>query len=131
MSALDRLRAHAMELETATGVTVELVEAGLQIFVILHGVVLPPGAYRLATTTALFITDQQYPNSAMDMFWTELDVVRPDGGVPANADCVETYVGRDWRRFSWHRNGVWRTTGNCLLDHYEFMQARFVQDVAR
>lgn len=128
MSALDRLRQHADELEEETGLTIEIVDGGAQIFIVLHTVPLPVNAYKVAVTDVLFIADQQYPLSAMDMFWTELDVLRPDGSVPAGAESIEAFGDRQWRRFSWHRNGVWRTTGNCLLDHFEFMQARFVED---
>jgi hypothetical protein len=131
MSAIDRLREHATELEQQTGLPVDLVDGGGQIYVIIRGVLLPIGVYRVAKTDVLFIADQQYPLSAMDMFWTHVDVLRADGSVPAGGESIESYAGRQWRRFSWHRNGVWRTTGNCLLDHYEFMQVRFEQDVAR
>jgi hypothetical protein len=131
MTALERLRQHADELAEETGLTIELVDGGGQIFVILNKVPLPDGAYRITASDVLFIADQQYPVSAMDMFWTEVDVLRADGSVPGGAESIEPYANREWRRFSWHRNGVWRTTGNCLLDHFEFMQARFVQDVPR
>lgn len=130
MSALEELRRHADELAGVMGVRVRLVEAGMQLYAVLDKVSLPTGAYRVGATDALFITDQQYPLSAMDMFWTELGVLRLDGSVPAGADSIETYLERQWRRFSWHRNGVWNPAGNCLLDHFEFMQARFAQDVA-
>lgn len=129
MAALDELRRHADELEKETGIRVQLVEAGMQVFVVLEKVPLPAGAYRLDKTDVLFITDQQYPVSAMDMFWTEVAVVRLDGSIPAGGDSIETYMDRQWRRFSWHRNGIWKPTGNCLLDHFEFMQARFAEDV--
>jgi hypothetical protein len=129
MAAMDELRRHADELEKETGIRIQLVESGMQIFVVLEKVLLPEGLYRLATSDVLFVTDQQYPVSAMDMFWTEVDVERPDGAIPAGGDSVETYLDRQWRRFSWHRNGIWNPTGNCLMDHFEFMQARFAQDV--
>lgn len=129
MAALAELRRHADELEKETGIRVQLVEAGVQIFVVLEKVPLPAGAYGLDKTDVLFVTDQQYPVSAMDMFWTEVEVVRPDGSIPAGGDSVETYIDRQWRRFSWHRNGIWKPTGNCLLDHFEFMQARFAEDM--
>lgn len=131
MSALDQLRRHADELETETGIRIQLVETGMQIFVLLAQVQLPAEAYRLGLTDVLFITDHQYPVSAMDMFWTEVDVVRADGSIPAGGDSIEPYLDRQWRRFSWHRNGIWKPTGNCLLDHFEFMQARFTEDVTR
>ncbi len=131
MSALEELRRHADELEAAAGIRSQLVDSGPQIFVILQKVPLPAATYRADTADVLFITDHQYPLSAMDMFWTEVDVVRSDGSVPAGAESIETYVGRQWRRFSWHRNGVWNPAGNCLLDHFEFMQARFAMDVPK
>lgn len=129
MPVPDVLRRHADELERETGLCVELIDGGGQLYVVLKQHPLPERAYRLACTDVLYVTDPQYPLSAMDMFWTELEVLLPDGGVPAGAESIETYADRQWRRFSWHRNGVWRTTGNCLLDHFEFMQARFAQDI--
>jgi hypothetical protein len=127
--ALSELRCHVDELTQVVGVAVEIHEEGAQVFIILRGLPLPPGSYRVPQSDVLFITDTQYPMSAMDMFWTNVDVLLPDGAIPLNADSIETYLGRQWRRFSWHRNGVWNPRGNPLLDHYEFMLARFAQDV--
>lgn len=127
--ALEELRGHAEELTAQAGVQVSITQEGQQVHVILQQVPLPAGAYRVTCTDVLFITDTQYPLSAMDMFWTEEAVLRPDGSVPAGAECIETYDGRTWRRFSWHRNGLWNPARNGLLDHFEFMQARFAQDV--
>lgn len=131
MAVPDVLRKHADELAREVGLVVEVIDGGAQIHVVLKEVFLPDRAYRVPSTDVLFVADQQYPLSAMDMFWTGLEVLLPDGAVPAGADSIETHAGRQWRRFSWHRNGVWKTTGNCLLDHFEFMQARFAQDVPR
>jgi len=128
--ALEELRDHARELADVAGVEVDIEEDGTQVFVILRSLQLPSGAYNIATSDILFITDRQYPLSAMDMFWTDSALLRRDGSVPLNGDSIETYLGRQWRRFSWHRNGVWNPTGNCLLDHFEFMLARFIKDVA-
>ena len=126
--ALEELRADVAELEAVTGIAVEMNVVGLQVFVVLRQVVLSPQAYRVAFTDVLFITDQQYRLSALDMFWTDLDVVRADGSVPQNAELIELYLDRQWRRFSWHRNGVWNPNRNGLVDHFEFMQARFAID---
>lgn len=128
--ALEELRRHADELARQAGVRVDVEREEAQVYVILRSLPLPAGIYRVATTDALFITDFQYPLSAMDMFWTDLAVVRSDGSIPTNGDSIETYLGRQWRRFSWHRNGIWNPSGNPLLDHFEFMLARFTQDVA-
>lgn len=128
--ALEELHQHAAELAAQAGVTVDIEQEGAQVFVFLRSLPLPARAYQVATADVLFITDTQYPLSAMDMFWTDPAVLRPDGSVPAGADSIETHLGRQWRRFSWHRNGIWNPSGNCLLDHFEFMHDRFIQDRA-
>lgn len=126
--ALEELHADVAELEGLTGLTVDVTSIGVQVFLVLRKVLLPPEAYRVGVTDALFITDQQYRMSAMDMFWTEPEVVRTDGTVPQNAEVIETYLDRQWRRFSWHRNGVWNPNRNGIVDHFEFMMARFALD---
>lgn len=125
----EELRRHADELAREAGIRVEIEEAGAQHLVILRDLPLPRGAYQVASSDVLFLTDAQYPVSAMDMFWTDLTVLLPDGSIPAGGESIETYGGRQWRRFSWHRNGVWNPNGNPLLDHFEFMQDRFAKDV--
>lgn len=127
---LEIVREHAQELAALAGVPVDVQSEGPQVFVILRGLALPSGAYQVASSDVLFIADWAYPLSAMDMFWTEPAVLRPDGSVPTAGDSLETYLERQWRRFSWHRNGIWNPAGNCLLDHFEFMQNRFEQDRA-
>lgn len=131
MAISNELRQHAEELHQATGVTVELVEEGGRIFVLLHNIPLPSALFKLGSTDVLYVTDQQYPFSTMDMFWTEVDVLCPDGSIPQNADIIETYLGRQWRRFSWHRNGVWNPARNGLLDHFAFMEARWTAEARR
>lgn len=123
------LQLHADELAALVGVKVEIAESGTQVFVLVHDMPLPD-VYSQPSCTALLMTDALYPRSAMDMFWLEEAVARRDGRAPDGADSLESYVGRTWRRYSWHRNGVWRTLGNPLLDHYEFMQARLAMEVA-
>jgi hypothetical protein len=131
VSAAEVLRRHAGELSELTGMAVTVIEEGSRLYAVLEQVPLPPGAYKVSHTDVLFVTDQQYPLSAMDMFWTQLEVLLPDGRIPANADSTESHLGRQWRRFSWHRNGSWNPSGNPLLGHYSFMEARFAMDVAR
>jgi len=128
MVAADQLRQNADELAEQAGVRVDIEQDGAQVYVLLRDLALPPGTYQVATTDVLYITDVQYPLSAMDMFWTDLAVLLADASVPAGADSIETYRGVRWRRFSWHRNGAWNPTGNPLLDHFEFMHDRFAKD---
>jgi len=129
--ALEELRRHADELAEKAGVRVDVEQQGPQAYIILRALPLPKGAYQVTVSDVLFITDTQYPLSAMDMFWTDVAVLRPNGSVPGNADSIETYLGRQWRRFSWHRNGLWNPAGNCLLDHFEFVQERFLRDLVQ
>ena len=133
MSAVDELRKHAAALTEATGVPAEVIpEQGTnRIFVLLHKVPLPTGAFKVDRSDVLFIADQMYPLSAIDMFYTETEVLRADGSVPQSADAVEQYLGRSWRRFSWHRNGIWNPNGNPLLDHFAFMETRLGQEARR
>jgi hypothetical protein len=133
---------HLKELQVLTGldVTYQLDGEDVQsidghapgrLYVLLNQVGLPAGVFKVASTPILFIGDYQYPESALDMFWTEENVVRADGGVPQNATEIEQYLGRRWRRYSWHRNGIWDPSRNGLLDHYEFMQQRIAEEVKR
>lgn len=129
VSAADELRKHAAQLTTLTGIVVSVAEEVGRILVVLAGVPLPPNTFRLRQTDMLFIADSMYPLSAMDMFWTEVNVVRLDGSVPAAAESIEQYAGRTWRRFSWHRNSVWNPAGNPLLDHFSFAESRLAMEV--
>lgn len=128
MADLRELRDHAGELAERVGVVADVIEKDRQVFVLLKKVPLPPGVFRLAESDVLFITDAQYPLSALDMFWTEVGVVRADGSIPQNADVIQNYLDREWRRFSWHRNGVWSPARNGLLDHFAFMEARWAAE---
>jgi hypothetical protein len=121
-STLDR---HVDELREATGLAIDLLQEPGRVGVALRQVPLPAGLFRIATTDVLFLTDEQYPLSALDMFWTDLEVVRPDGSIPQGAEAIEAYFGREWRRFSWHRGGPWVPTGNKLLEHYAVMERRW------
>lgn len=127
--ALLKLREHVAELTELTGTKVDVrEEPPTRIWVVLKQVTLPAGAFKLAQSDILFLADYQYPASALDMFWTELDVLRPDGSIPASADQVESYAGRAWRRFSWHRNGIWDPRRNGVLDHYELTLDRLCRE---
>lgn len=130
MQAVDLLRQHAEELQRVTGLSVEVVAEGPRVCVMVRQVPLPAGRFNVAVTDLLLLADQQYPLSAMDMFWTEPEVVRANGSVPRSADAIEQHLGRSWRRFSWHRNGIWNPNGNPLLDHFAFVESRFTVEAA-
>lgn len=131
MSAREILEQHAAELTQAAGTRAEVFQEGNRLFIVFHKVALPPDIARVPTTDVLLITDTQYPLSAMDMFWTELEVVRPDGSDFEGSDTIEQYLGRQWRRFSYHRNSVWNPAGNPLMDHFSFVETRWTAKARR
>ena len=125
MSTNSTLDAHADEMGGTLGLVVEVLQEGNQLFVVIKRYRLPVGLARVETTDILFITDAQYPFSAMDMFWTEVGVVRPDGSTFENSDSIQEFLDRQWRRYSYHRHGTWSPTGNPLLHHFAFMESRW------
>ena len=131
MSSNPSLDKHAAELGEAVGLVVEVHQEGNRLFVVLQGYHPPDGVSKVSLTDVLVMTDTQYPFSAMDMFWTDLEVVRPDGSAFEGSDSIEEYLGRRWRRFSYHRNGVWNSSGNPLLDHFAFMETRWTGKAKR
>jgi len=77
-----------------------------------------------ATTALLLRVPRSYPDAGPDMFWTSVDLILKDGVVPTNGDQIETYVGRKWRRFSWHR-GRWNGNTDNVASHLTFVARRF------
>lgn len=79
--------------------------------------------FSVSTTNLLLRIPKSYPEAGPDMFWTDTEVRFADGTIPKNADSLETYVGRVWRRFSWHR-APWNPTIDRLHLHIEFINER-------
>lgn len=128
MTARETLERHTKEFGQVTGLAVDIVEEGNRICVVIRQVPLPPGLFAVARSDILFIADKQYPDSALDMFWAEVPVVRANGAVPQGANQIERYLDRDWRRFSWHRHGKWNPSSNGLLDHFAFIESAWVKE---
>lgn len=83
-------------------------------------------AFSNPTTTLLLRVPRSYPDAGLDMFWTDVTLVLSDGGMPRNAEHIETHAGRQWRRFSWHHNG-WNPGLNNLQTYVEFVRRRFCE----
>lgn len=107
----------------ASGRTVEALQEGFNVGVVIKAIALPAG-YSKASTDMLLMTTLQYPADAMDMFWVDPDVVLSSGGIPQGGESLETHFGRPWRRFSWHRNSTWVPGRDDLVGHLEFSLAR-------
>jgi hypothetical protein len=84
------------------GYVFQVIEEGQRIYIIFKDYQLPPGVYTLDKTDLLIFTTQFYPNAGFDMFWVTEELKLRNGNPPRNADSLESYVGRRWRRFSYH-----------------------------
>lgn len=79
-----------------------------------------PSGYSKPTVALLVRAPMSYRNGKPDMFWTDADLVLADGRVPHKADQIETYLGRRWRRFSWHAQN-WNPVADDLRTYLEFV----------
>ena len=101
------------------GHEINLVEADGWANVIFRHFPLPP-AYNKASTELLLKFPESYPNGRPDMFWTEPDLTRKDGRTPQSAEAIETALGKQWRRFSWHPSN-WNPGRDNLRTYLEFV----------
>ena len=102
------------------GYQVEIAEADGVVNLIFSEFSTPP-YYNKKFTSLLLRLPISYPNGNPDMFWTDVDLACPDGKTPTNADQIETYLGKQWRRFSWHPQGWNPGTGNLCM-YLEFVK---------
>jgi hypothetical protein len=79
-----------------------------------------PSTYNKRQTVLLLRVPISYPNGNPDMFWTDHDLMCSNGKIPTKADQIETYLGKQWRRFSWHPQGWNPGTGNLCM-YLEFV----------
>jgi len=65
-----------------------------------------------------------FPEAAPDMFWLSPPVRTAAGGTPQGTS-VETLLGAQWQRFSWHlAQGAWRAGASTLRDYMRCVRAR-------
>lgn len=84
------------------GYEIEVVEDGTRFYLILKAFVVPNPSYTPETTDLMLMADYLFPQSRMDMFWTEPYLRLLNGAEPQNANSYEPYCGRAWQRWSWH-----------------------------
>ena len=111
-------------LRVVSGCQVEILLDGAMVGIIVQRLELPSGVYNKPRSDLMLQATVQYPASAMDMFWAEPDLLLSDGSIPAGAESMESHFGRQWRRFSWHRNAEWLPGRDDLVGHFEFAVAR-------
>jgi hypothetical protein len=103
--------------------TVQVVEDSGRFYVILPDYELPAIFYSPTLVDLMVMADYQYPQSRMDMFWTNPEVRCVNGALPQNADVFENYADRRWQRWSWHYP-VWDPARHTVLTHLEVVSDR-------
>lgn len=85
-----------------------------------------PYQYNKPETELLLRLPTSYPNGKPDMFWTDVNLLLRDGKIPNRADQIESYLGRQWRRFSWHLS-VWNPSADNLKMFLEFINSGLIK----
>lgn len=107
------------------GYSVEVNEAEGWANVIFHDYPVPNGFTR--TTIGLLVKlPLSYPSGRPDMFWTDVDLTFKDGRTPRSAEQIETILGKQWRRFSWHPQN-WNPGTDNLRTYLEFINNRLAK----
>lgn len=111
------------------GLTFDMVEEGLRIYIIFKNYPLPPGLYNMANTELMIFTTAQYPNAGFDMFWVDPKLTLSNGNQPRNGEVMESYMGRTWRRFSYHpyQNKAWNPATDSVISFMSYVDQRLAK----
>lgn len=107
------------------GYSIDITEDNDWVLIVFHDYSVPLG-FSKKKTNLLVRAQQSYPNSNLDMFWTDVDLLLEDGRVPERAEKLETHNDQQWRRFSWHPKS-WNPGRDNLCTYLEFINSRFAQ----
>jgi hypothetical protein len=109
------------------GLTIEVTYDAGWIHVVLRDYQLPRvGAFTRTTADILVKLPLSYPNGQPDMFWTSVDLALRGGSAPQSAEAIETALGREWRRWSWHPK-TWNPARDNLRTYIAFINARLAK----
>lgn len=106
------------------GTELEMKEANGIVYLIIDKFRLPAG-YNKQHTRLLLKIPLSYPNGNPDMFWTDPDL-RPSSNGKQAQTSLETALGEQWLRFSWHPQR-WNPGTDNLLTYIEFVNRRLAQ----
>jgi len=115
---LDELRSMGYEIEAQ--------EQGNEVFVIIKGYELP-NHYNRSHTDILFRIPQSYPNGKLDMFWVDPQLTLENGQIPERANVNQDWLGKTWRRYSWHPQ-KWNPGYDNILTFFEFIETRLAME---
>lgn len=108
---------------------IDIREEGTRIYVQFDGYRLPSSIYNKPATDMLVLTTALYPRAGFDMFWTDPDLTLANGNTPSAAATIETYLGRQWRRFSYHpyQNRPWNPSEDSLVSFVDYIRQRLAR----
>ena len=114
-----------LEKETAElrqGFEMEVIEESDIINLVLRSFPFGDG-YNRPVADLLLRIPRTYPDSGPDMFWTIPELTLASGSAPQSAESMENYIGKQWRRFSWHKS-AWNPAIDNLHGYLEFIRRR-------
>jgi hypothetical protein len=111
----------------AAGYVVQVIEEPACINLIFSNFPVGTG-FNADTTDVLLKIPRAYPDTGPDMFWTRPTLLLKNGQPPRAAEVLETHVGNQWRRFSWHP-GRWNPVHDGLSTYLEFVKERFTKSL--
>ena len=115
-----------IELLKEQGYVNEIVEESGRIYIVFKNYPLPDEVYNLLKTDLLIYTTPQYPNAGFDMFWVDETLTLKNKTLPQNGDSIEVYLGRRWRRFSYHPYNAkpWNPSEDNIVSYMSYVEQR-------
>lgn len=115
-----------LEVLKERGFNYELAEDGPKVYIVFKDFPLPSGLYNMEKTDLLIFTTPHYPNAGFDMFWTDQALTLKNGGIPKQAESIESHLGKSWRRFSYHPYNPkpWNPSEDNVINFIEYVQQR-------
>lgn len=108
------------------GFNYEIIEEGPKVHIHFKDFPLPLNLYNNEKTDLLIFTTSHYPNAGFDMFWTDVDLRLKNDIIPKQAEHVEVFLGKSWRRFSYHpyQTTSWNPTDDNIESFVGYVQQR-------
>ena len=95
----------------------EIIEGDGVVNLVFRDYPIPPG-YNRVHADLLVRIPLAYPDAGPDMFWTSPELTLANGAAPQNGDQMETFLGRQWRRFSWHTTWIPNSSSLYAFVHF-------------
>jgi hypothetical protein len=93
-------------------------------FVVFENYELPDG-FSVKAVRLLIKLPPTFPDAAPDMFWVAPQLHTNNNAIPQGTS-IETLLGEQWQRFSWHlQPGAWKVGLSTLRDFMRCVRARF------